>query len=63
MTAALLCAAIVAVWGAEIAPARACAAATIIVEVAGAEDPVLVAAIALGGIRAAVAGTEREAFA
>lgn len=51
MTAALLCAAIVAVWGAEIPPARACAAAAIIVEVAGVEDPVLVAAIAIGESR------------
>lgn len=61
MTAALLCAAIVAVWGAEIAPARACAAAAIIVEVAGDEDPVLVAAIALGESRLDPAATNGRA--
>lgn len=57
MTAALLCAAIVAVWGAEIAPARACEAAAIIVEVSGSEDPILVAALALGESRLDPAAT------
>lgn len=61
MTAAILCAAIVAVWGAEIPPARACAAAAIIVDVAGAEDPVLVAAIALGESRLDPAATNGRA--
>ena len=57
MTASLLCAAILAVWGAEIAPTRACEAAAIIVEVSGSEDPILVAAIALGESRLDPAAT------
>ena len=57
MTASLLCAAIIAVWGAEIAPARACEAAAIIVEVSGSEDPILVAAIAIGESRLDPAAT------
>lgn len=61
MTAALLCAAIVAVWGAEIPPTRACAAAAIVVEVAGDEDPVLVAAIAIGESRLDPAATNGRA--
>ena len=57
MIASLLCAAILAVWGAEIAPARACEAAAIIVEVSGGEDPILVAALAIGESRLDPAAT------